>query len=84
MPEINSNDSPVFTKSHDSILKSDRSSSSSPESIISNHDIDKQHCSSSQTSVKHKHDTPILYHTHPSFDHPINLAVEKEAETKSS
>ena len=76
MPEINSNDSPVFTKSHNSISKSDRSSSSSPESMVSNHDIDRQ-----QTSMKHEHDIPILYHTHPSFKQSINLAVEKEDAT---
>jgi hypothetical protein len=87
--QLFSNLNPLFPIRNNSISKSDRASSSSPESLDSSHDSDKQYCSPSQsssssTSTKRKQAVPIsltarLSHVYP-FDQPLNLAVPKEEE----
>jgi hypothetical protein len=64
------------------ISKSDRASSSSPDSLDSSHDSDKHYSSSSySTTTKRKQTIPIsltarLLHSYP-FDKPLDLAADK-------
>ncbi|CAF1188910.1 unnamed protein product [Adineta steineri] len=84
---LNSANNLLFPTRDNSISKSDRASSSSPESLDSNHDSEKQYCSSLQScssATKRKQNIPIslttrLLHSYP-FDQPLNLAVCKEEE----
>jgi hypothetical protein len=77
----------LFPTRDNSISKSDRASSSSPESFDSSHDSEKQYCNSLQpfsSSTKRKQAVPIsltnrLSHSYP-FDQPLNLAVCKKEE----
>ena len=84
--QLISNLNPVFPIRNNSISKSDRASSSSPESLDSCHDSEKQYCSPSQsssssTSTKRKQAVPLSLTTRLSqYDQPLNLAVPKEEE----
>jgi hypothetical protein len=85
--QLFSNLNPLIPIRNNSISKSDRASSSSPESFDSSHDSEKQYCNSLQpfsSSTKRKQAVPIsltnrLSHSYP-FDQPLNLAVCKKEE----
>jgi mitochondrial fission protein ELM1 len=76
--EINNPYLQLFSIRNNLISKSDRSSSSSPESL----DSEKQYYNSSLSTTKRKQTIPIsltnrLSHGYP-IDQPLNLAVPKE------